>query len=560
MKRKSFLFVAFVAMSMLSASTAWAQYVKVTAEDGTVSWAEIKGTVNGTNFEIYKTDYQGAIDMSVKGAIDLGEVWSESGGNGTHYQVTKIKNYAFYGRNGLTSVVIPTSVTNIGLFAFYGCSGLTSVYVPSSVIKMESGAFAGCRSLESIVVDAENPNYNSVNNCNAIIRTSDNTLLFGCKNTVIPNTVTSIGVEAFHNCSDLTSIEFPSSVKIINDYAFRFCTSLTSVKIPSTLTYLSTGAFNGCTGLTEVEISPGVTTIGSNAFLECTNLPSIVIPSTVTSIGVGAFSGCSSLASIVVDAENPNYYSANNCNAIIETSSNTLITGCMNTIIPNFVTTIGKSAFSGCSGLTFMEIPSSVTSIKAGAFGKCFGLTSIVIPASVTNIEDNVFIRCSALTSITSYITDVFETGNNAFYGCDNATLYVPTGLVSTYQSTKYWSSISNIEEMPAMVPILFACNDKGKVFVNGLSLFTNNIGEVNVKIGADNKFVFQPNEDFQLRQVLLDGVDVTQSVENNQLITMIQEGSKMFVTFDKVDGDMNGDGAVDISDVVAIVNVILGQ
>ena len=103
------------------------------------------------------------------------------------------------------------------------------------------------------------------------------------------------------------------------------------------------------------------------------------------------------------------------------------------------------------------------------------------------------------------------------------------------------------------------ACNNKGKVTVNGGVQFTNDMGEVSVYDGTDNTFVFTPEENCELEQVLIDGLDVTLSVKNNQLKTKIRENSKMIVTFSK-QGDMNSDGRVDISDVVALVNMILGQ
>jgi len=256
----------------------------------------------------------------------------------------------------------------------------------------------------------------------------------------------------------------------------------------------------------------------------------------VTSIGYEAFSECSGLTSIVVESGNSVYDSRNNCNAIIETATNTLIKGCENTKIPSSVTSIGVGAFSSCSGMTSIEIPSSVTSIGISAFYGCLGLTSI-----------------------TSYITDVFETGDGAFSYCDKATLYVPAGLVSTYRSTKDWNRFSKIEEIPG-IALAIACNNNGKVKVNGGVQFTNNIGEVSVYDGMESTFTFQPNENCELRQVLIDGLDVTLSVENNQLTTKVNEGSKMIVVFDNKGSDVNGDGTVDISDVVQLVNIILGQ
>lgn len=122
--------------------------------------------------------------------------------------------------------------------------------------------------------------------------------------------------------------------------------------------------------LEKVIIENGVTTIGENAFYGCA-LSSINIPQSVTSIGIGAFSSCSSLTSITVASGNSKYDSRNNCNAIIETNSKTLMRGCLNTVIPNNVTKIGDYAFSDCVGLTSINIPNTVTSIGNGAFDGC---------------------------------------------------------------------------------------------------------------------------------------------------------------------------------------------
>ena len=206
---------------------------------------------------------------------------------------------------GCKNTTIPNSVTSIGKSAFYRCSGLTSVTIPSSVTSIGEYAFRYCSGLTSIKVEDGNLAYDSRNNCNAIIEKSSNTLIAGCKNTTIPNSVTSIGAFAFLNCSGLTSVIILSSVTSIGEYAFYDCSGLTSVTIPNSVTSIGAFAFLNCSGLTSVIIPNSVTSIGWYAFSECRGLISVTIPNSVTSIGESAFSFCRRLTSITCKADTP---------------------------------------------------------------------------------------------------------------------------------------------------------------------------------------------------------------------------------------------------------------
>ena len=264
----------------------------------------------------------------------------------------------------------------------------------------------------------------------------------------IGNSVTSIGINAFNECTSMTSITIPHSVTSIGNDAFCYCKGLTDVTIGNSVTSIGINAFYECTSMTSITIPNSVTSIGAQAFYGCSGLTSVTIPNSVTSIGERAFWGCYGLTSVVVKNGNIVYDSRENCNAIIETATNTLITGCQNTTIPSSVTSIGSGAFRYCSGLTSVTIPNSVTSIGDAAFYECISLTSIKIPNSVTSIGNNAFADCSGLTSITCEAANPPTCdGSYVFYNVDKSIpLYVPAASIQAYKTANAWSDFTNIQ------------------------------------------------------------------------------------------------------------------
>ena len=220
------------------------------------------------------------------------------------------------------------------------------------------------------------------------------------------------------------------SVNWIGDESFYECIGLTDVTIPNSVTCIGWAAFCGCSSLTGIDIPNSVTEIYGYAFYNCSGLTgTLTIPNSVTFIEYGAFFGCSGLSSIIVASGNSYYDSRDNCNALIETSSNTLILGCKNTIIPNTVTAIGDNSFYGCSGLTSISIPDSVTTIGSSAFYNCSGLTSVTIGNSVQSIGNNAFQECASLTTLDFNAVSCSNFSSSAiyrpFYGLNISTINI---------------------------------------------------------------------------------------------------------------------------------------
>lgn len=254
--------------------------------------------------------------------------------------------------------------------------------------------------------------------------------------------LTSLGgtLSVFGNCSGLTSIVIPNNVTTIGRSAFFNCSGLTSVTIPNSVTTIGDSAFEGCSGLTSLTIPDNVTSVGSAAFHNCSGLTSIEIGSGADLGYSCPFRNCGSLTSITVAAGNSKYDSRNNCNALIETSSNKLMLGSNNTIIPNSVTSIDNFAFYNCSGLTSVTIPEGVTSIGYEAFENCSGLTSLTIPEGVTTIGDYAF-RNISLTSI-NIPKSVTLIETNPFEDCGSLSSITVDGDNNTYDSRNNCNAI----------------------------------------------------------------------------------------------------------------------
>ena len=410
---------------------------------------------------------------------------------GNTYPVTSIDAKAFQGCENLTSINIPASVTSIGADAFWLCNKLTSINIPTSVTSIGERAFKGCTTLVSVNIPI-----------NGLLSSIGARVFEGCSELTsvsLPKSLTTIGELAFYMCNNLTSINLPQGITTIETGTFNGCTSLNSINMPKSLTSIGPGAFADCninkviiedisawcniqlnykedidaktyyslgtnplynsnhiykddnTEITILEIPEGVTKISEFAFGGCAGIKEVKFPNSLTTINARAFEGCG-LTTLNIP-KNVNYvgyhafYRCNNltyvelhCNPGSSFSGNTSI---KTLIIGDEVKSL--SGFSGCTGLTSINIPNTVSFIGEEAFSGCTGLTSINIPNSMTAIAQKTFYGCSSLTSII-IPESITEIGLSAFQDCSNLeTISIPNTVTSVgvdaFSGTKWYNN-----------------------------------------------------------------------------------------------------------------------
>ncbi len=297
--------------------------------------------------------------------------------------ITAIGEYAFVYSSNMTEITIPFTVTSIGNSAFYGCSSLTSITIPEAVTVIGVTAFSDCTGLEAITVEDGNQNYTSKNtktneDCNAIIRISDKVLLHGCNNTVIPDYITAIEKEAFYYCSSFAG------------------DGNGNLDIPTSVTYIGKQAFCGCSSLTSLNISASVNSIGSDAFADCSGLESITVAegnetyhSGKDGVEYNAIIG--QVAPLLNDPDPDTEGEDGEESGELQT---TLILGCKNTIIPDYVEVVGDSAFEGMMDMIEIIIPSGVIRVEESAFFNCNSMKRV----TVMNRECDIYVDSSTLS------------------------------------------------------------------------------------------------------------------------------------------------------------------
>lgn len=327
--------------------------------------------------------------------------------NDVTYKVTSIDHHCFY-NDKITSVVISNSIKSIGYWAFKECTGLTSVVIGDNVNDIDFNAFEGCSNLVEVA--------------------------FG-------NSLSTIGSEAFKECTNLTSVTLSSSVTRIGEFTFYGCSALTNINIPNSVTYIGSSAFANCSKLTSLVVPDGITSIRNGTFSGCTSLLSLTIPSSVKSIDKTA---CGDVPNVIFNgtympAGNP--WGARCVNGYVDeflvysNETKTILLACSSSfkgdiVLPNSITSIGNSAFTGCSGLTSIAFPCNITNISDYCFSRCSSLKSIEIPTSVKSIGKSAFAACVGFKSV--HIPDnVSNIGECAFVNCNIDSLIIGSGIRS---------------------------------------------------------------------------------------------------------------------------------
>ena len=354
--------------------------------------------------------------------------------------VTYLGGRAFYNCDSLTSVVIGSGVSEIAGYVFGYCGSLKELNVPATVESIYESSIRGCSSLERINVDANNPNYSSID---GVLFNKNASCLYvypdgKAGGYAIPATVNYISSEAFDSAS-ITSVVIPDSVISLGSEAFINCTSLSQVVLSENLTEIDYCTFEGCSSLTEVNIPASVTYINGHAFIYCTALKAINVAEANTEYasqnGILYSKDKETLIlapygieGAVVVPQGTKYISAfNDCEKVTSI------------VLPEGVTSIGGAAFSDCTSLTEINIPDTVTNISYMAFENCSSLKSIKLPSQLTEISWNTFRGCTSLEAIEIPASVTYIEGG-AFYNCTSLTDVYFTG------TEEQWNAIE-IEE-----------------------------------------------------------------------------------------------------------------
>ena len=444
---------------------------------------------------------------------------------------------AFEGHTDLNMVIIPESVTGIGNDAFYGCTSLESITIPNSVNNIGGYAFSGCASLANI----------NIGNGVTMIKNGTFGNCTSLTSVTIPNSVTEIGNDAFYGCTSLESITIPNSVNNIEGYAFYGCTSLANINIGNGVTMIKNGTFGNCTSLTSVTIPNSVTTIGNYAFKGCSRLTSVTIPNSVTRINANAFSGCTNLKNLhIEDGEKGLYIESDHTSGVFNNCIlDTLYLG-RNLSVPAST----KPFYKQLRSITF---GSNVTTIPAYIF-QYSDIRKLHITKNIASIGDYAFTHNANLKEITvdaenSYYTSpagsnviIEKATGKVILGCPGAVIPDGTSAIGNgaFNGITGITSITIPESVKSIGEWAFdACADLEEIYLTAKEpaiIFGNTFSDYSVTlyVPAGSKAAYQAADYWS---------NFTNIIEKEATV-----------------GDIDGDGAVEVSDITLMVSMILGE
>ena len=434
-------------------------------------------------------------------------------------------------------------------------------------------------------------------------------IMTGLKSITLPNTIKSIGNFSFEGCTQLSSIVFSENLEAIGWSAFHNCKSLENISLPYSVKDVYGSAFNGCSGLKKLDLPGSLVSIGEMAFADCTSLESVIITSFLTNIESDSFYGCDGLTSIRVEEGNPAFDSRDNCNAVIRTQDDELVIACKTTVIPNTVKVIGKNAFGGLKELREITLPASIEHIGAVAFYGCDNLQEVISQMSIPCTVDE-----------TAFLTNYSEDNGYTF---TTATLHVPEGCVTNYKESDMWKEFGTILEHGTILTendiifsddtniyigyssnlainlsnensftayqfdlqlpegITLTKDESGKYIVSKSDRYSDNSQQVKIEDIGDNTYrfvsvslqngVINGNDGTILMASIKASEDIAEGTPDasikNIILTMTDE-TKMkpkdtsfsIMTSSLKKGDADGDGEIDVTDVVSMINCVMGK
>ena len=472
--------------------------------------------------------------------------------------ITAINDDVFFSCQHLSNITIPRGITSIGFDTFAYCRAFSSLTIPAGVTSIDESSFRGCSNLESIHVEEGNPVYDSRDNCNAIIVTATNKLLAGCRETVIPNTVTAIGNYSFYECYGLETITIPESVLTIGSYSFCGCPDMQTITIPVSITSMGEYAIYSCESLTElIWNSRNCATFGNQysgynfftiekltigdeveslpeGFMRHSKISELTIPYQLTSMGDYVFDNCPDLkvlhwnaracANTIYDKstieilnigdgveELPNNFLGGSQIRTLFIPKSVRVIGrgafgnCMKleSVSMPSVVEIGDHAFSSCKNLKRVRIPDSLALANQYSFAYCYALRDVTIGRSVEAMQSGVFYKCDSIVTVTS-MRDVPPRVTGIFFSDSclvNATLRVPRNSLESYRTTYPWKLFEHIVEFDMSVN--GDANGDGQITIGDVTLM------IDCLLGGEQDSFYFESADFDQNGVLSIG-DVT--------------------------------------------------